>query len=163
MWNQEMQHLREVIIVQSCSWIVLRLYDDNEDNDDKDVNTHKPINSNPMMMMAMMMIINLSTTRCPTQRRPPCPSSQPRTRPVEGSAALGLCLLNNYNIDVDVVVLSKLSSSSIFFCWAGTWRNDNALMCSSCFWEGHSGARLCNNHDDVDHEDYDYDDGEENG
>ena len=66
-------------------------------------------------------------------------------------------------IDVDVVVLSKLSSSSIFFCSAGTWRNDNVLMCSSCFWEGHSGARLCNNHDDVDHEDHDYDDGEENG
>ena len=38
-WNQEMQHLREVIIVQSCSWIVVRLYDDIDDNDDKDVNT----------------------------------------------------------------------------------------------------------------------------
>ena len=44
-WNQEMQHLREVIIVQSCSWIVLGLYDGNKDNDDKDVNTHKFINS----------------------------------------------------------------------------------------------------------------------
>ena len=62
-WNQEMQHLREVIIVQSCSWIVLRLYDDNEDNEDKDVNTHKPINNSPKLMMAMMMIINQSTTR----------------------------------------------------------------------------------------------------
>ena len=62
-WNQEMQHLREVIIVQSCSWVVVRLYDDDEDNDDKDANTHKPININPMLMMAMMMIINLSTTR----------------------------------------------------------------------------------------------------
>ena len=44
-WNQEMQHLREVIIVQSCSWIVVRLYDDNENNDDKDANNHKPIDN----------------------------------------------------------------------------------------------------------------------
>ena len=44
-WNQEMQHLREVIIVQSCSWIVVRLYEDNEDNEDKDVNTNKPIHN----------------------------------------------------------------------------------------------------------------------
>ena len=42
-----MQHLRDVIIVQSWSWIVVRLYDDNEDNDDKDVNTHKPIKQQP--------------------------------------------------------------------------------------------------------------------
>ena len=122
-WNQEMQHLREVIIVQSCSWIVLGLYDENKDNDDKDVNTHKPINNSPKLITT-----NLSTTRCPTQRRPPLTSSQPRTRPVEESAALGLYPLNNYNIDVDLVVFS-----SIFFCSAGTWRIDNALMCSSCF------------------------------
>ena len=55
-WNQEMQPLREVIIVQSWSWIVVRLYDDNEDNDDKDVNTHKPINNSPKLIP-----INLST------------------------------------------------------------------------------------------------------
>ena len=128
-WNQEMQHLREVIIVQSCSWIVLGLYDENKDNDDKDVNTHKPINNSPKLITT-----NLSTTRCPTQRRPPLTSSQPRTRPVEESAALGLYPLNdNCHIDVDVVVLFKLSSSPIFYCSERTWRNDNALMCSSCF------------------------------